>query len=59
MAEEVVSLSASGGHLGVTRLLSLASRTDTHLPGLSLAWPQLHFQGGGAEGCEDKKERQG
>lgn len=60
MAEEVVSLCASGGHLSVTQLLSLTSSLPAriHLPDLSQVLPQLHFQGGSGTGCEEEKETQ-
>lgn len=57
MAGEVVSLCASGGHPGVSRLLSFTSFADT-LPGLSQVVPQLQLQGGG-QGREEEKEKQG
>lgn len=56
MAEEVVSLCASGGQLSVTHLLSLLFATWNHLPGISRALPQLHFRGGsGKEWAEEQK----
>lgn len=54
MAQEVVGLCASGGHLCVTRYF-LASRADTK-PGLTISLPQLYFQGGCGKRCEEEKE---